>query len=153
MLKTPATVTALVIAALSLPATAGSWPNLPAKKFQASIANAPVAATPATGYVAGSEEGGWSLEQYRYFRDEDQPNQRARTPLATSAPSAATTASTSANGFQFVGGDTGWQPVGHTFVMKNGALAHSDQCDHMIRTVQGPTPAEVEAARSLSPGG
>ena len=60
--------------------------------------------------------------------------------------------SVQANDFEYVGGDTGWQPAGHKFVWSAGRFAHSEQCDHVIRVVSGPTPAEVESAKAISPG-
>ena len=56
------------------------------------------------------------------------------------------------SGFEFVGGESGWQPTGHKFIRVGGAFAHSEDCDHAIRVVAGPTPAEVERAKRLSPG-
>lgn len=55
-------------------------------------------------------------------------------------------------GFEFVGGETGWQPTGHKFVWVSGSFAHSQECDHAIRVVAGPTPDEIEGAKRLSPG-
>lgn len=55
-------------------------------------------------------------------------------------------------GFEFVGGETGWQPAGHKFVWVQGSFAHSEECDHAIRVVKAPTPAEVDSTRRLSPG-
>jgi hypothetical protein len=55
-------------------------------------------------------------------------------------------------GFEYVGGETGWQPAGHKFVRVGGAFVHSEECDHAIRVVAGPTPGEIERAKRLSPG-
>ena len=57
------------------------------------------------------------------------------------------------NGFEYVGGDAGWQLAQHKYDFVNGRLAMSDECDHAIRTAAAPTPAEIEATRRLSPGG
>ncbi|HET7730396.1 MAG TPA: hypothetical protein VFK48_10220 [Usitatibacter sp.] len=55
-------------------------------------------------------------------------------------------------GFEFVGGETGWQPAGHKFVWAGGRFAHSEECDHAIRIVKAPTPAEIDSTGRLSPG-
>lgn len=56
------------------------------------------------------------------------------------------------NGFEYVGGESGWQLAQHKYDFVNGKLVMSDECDHVIRTVRAPTPAEVEQARQFSPG-
>ena len=58
----------------------------------------------------------------------------------------------SIDGFEYVGGDAGWQLAQHKYEFTNGKLVMSDECDHAIRSAQAPTPAEVESARRLSPG-
>jgi len=57
------------------------------------------------------------------------------------------------NGFEYVGGEPGWQPAGHKLVWSGGRFAHSDQCDHVIRIAKAPSAADVEYTRSFSPGG
>jgi hypothetical protein len=159
MSKITGTLTALVVAALSLPAAAGSWPNLPAPKpaakaAQAAPANARVATTVSPdGFVGEAGETGWTLQQYRYFRDEDRSYDRspARRASGRSAP-AINVATGKVGGFEYLGGDAGWQPISHTLVLKAGRLAHSDECDHMIRVVKAPTPEELDAIRYSSPG-
>jgi hypothetical protein len=158
MSNTARTLTALVIAALSLPAAAGSWPNLPsktpAKSTLGSSANVRTAATVTPdGFVGEAGEAGWSLRQYRYFRDEDDRGARASPALVPvrSAP-AANVATGKVSGFEYLGGEAGWQPISHTLVLKAGRLAHSDECDHMIRVVKAPTPEELDAIRYSSPG-
>jgi len=113
MSKITGTLTALVVAALSLPAAAGSWPNLPAPKStaKASPANVTARSAPVVDVATGK-----------------------------------------VNGFEYLGGEAGWQPISHTLVLKAGRLAHSDECDHMIRVVKAPTPEELDAVRYSSPG-
>ena len=57
------------------------------------------------------------------------------------------------NGFEYVGGESGWQLAPHKLAWRAGRFVHSDDCDHVIRTVKGPTPAELEAVKSRSSGG
>ena len=58
----------------------------------------------------------------------------------------------SIGGFEYVGGDAGWQLAQHKYEFTNGKLVMSDECDHAIRSAQAPTPSDVESARRLSPG-
>ena len=150
MLNRTATLTAAVaIALLALPAAAGSWPNIAPRKAQqagSSLVRAPSRAI--DGFVAEAGENVASLEQVRYINQKDAAGM-TRVARATPAVEAATSY---ANGFEFVGGDTGWQPAVHKFVWSGGRFAHSDECDHVIRLVSGPTPAESEAAKARSPG-
>lgn len=150
MLNRTATLTAAVaIALLALPAAAGSWPNIAPRKAQqagSSLVRAP--STAIDGFVAEAGENVASLEQVRYVNQKDIAG---ITHVASAAP-AAEPATSYANGFEFVGGETGWQPAVHKFVWSGGRFAHSDECDHVIRVVSGPTPAEIEAARARSPG-
>lgn len=72
---------------------------------------------------------------------------------ATPAPQAAQRiAPTAPKDFEFVAGETGSQPVSHKLVWIGGGFAHSDECDHAIRMVSGPTADEVESIRNMSPG-
>lgn len=162
MLKIGRTAIAIAIAALALPAAAGSWPNLPARKAAANAAQpAPakplIAVSPRSsdGFVEGAGEAGWSLEQYSYFRTEEGPGEAIYAPrkFATSKPARdAAPANRIVNGFEYVGGDGGWQPAPHRLVWNAGRFAHSDECDHVIRTAKAATPEELESVRNLSPG-
>ena len=40
----------------------------------------------------------------------------------------------------------------HDFVLAGATLAHSDKCDHMVRTAIAPTASEIDAMRVMSPG-
>lgn len=151
--KSP-TLTLLVAAALAtiaLPAAAGSWPNLP-KKAPANVtaaAPAPAKTVAPGGYVFGAEEGGWSLQQYSYFRQEEDSVTGPKRPIVAAA---GVTAIVANDPFEAVGGDSGWQLKQHKYVFAGGALAHSEECDHAIRTARAPTPAEVDRLRNMSPG-
>lgn len=98
------------------------------------------------------------LEEYRYFPNEDRPRGRksftyddkASSQRAEQAPAAAPTRAV--DGFEYIGGDGGWQPAQHKYEWVGGRFAHSDECDHAIRTVKAPTPAEIEATRARYPG-
>lgn len=163
MLKTGKLIAAMAIATLALPAMAGSWPNLPARKAPVNAAQpaptkSPAASLPqsADGYVAEGGAGGWPLEQYRYFRPEEGRGELVYAPrkLAASQPAKnVATAKGSVNGFEYVGGEAGWQLAQHKFVWSAGRFAHSDECDHVIRVAKAPTPAELESVRKLYPGG
>jgi hypothetical protein len=111
MLKTASWIAAIGIAALALPAVAGNWPNVPARKAPAN------ASQPAT-------------------------------PIVTS-----TSPSSAGKNYEYVGGDSGWQLTQHKYVRTAGRWAHSDECDHAIRIVKAPTPAEIESARAQASGG
>lgn len=151
MLKTTRLAAAVAIALLALPAAAGSWPNIAPRKAQqagSSLVRAP--AKSSDGFVAEAGENVASLEPVRYFTNEEK--ETVYMPRLSSTAPAAKVAASYANGFEFVGGETGWQPAGHKFVLSAGRFAHSEECDHAIRVVSGPTPAEVDAARNRSPG-
>ena len=162
MLKTGKLITAIAVATLALPAVAGSWPPiLPARKAQAGTTQpAPTKPSAANftqsqdGYAREGEDGTWRREQDRYFRSEDGPQERTFAPrkLAASQP-AVNVATAKANGFEYTGGEAGWQLSQHKYVLKAGRFAHSDECDHVIRTAKAATPAELESARLLYPPG
>lgn len=44
-------------------------------------------------------------------------------------------------GFEYVGGDVGWEPAQHKYVWTNGRFEHSDECDHAIRATTSPASA------------
>ncbi len=138
---------AAVITLLSLPAVAGSWPNIaPSKATKA----APVATAPQfrDGFVSLPGENMSTLEEVRYFTTEEKdkaymPRVAAPTPYVAAA---------GPKDFEYIGGETGWQPTGHKFVWSAGRFAHSEACDHVIRTVKAPTSKEMDATNRLSPG-
>ena len=78
------------------------------------------------------------------------PRDPGKAPAAVKVVKAPETRSV--NGFEYVGGDAGWQLSQHKYEFVNGRFAMSDECDHAIRTAIAPTPTEVEKARQLSPG-
>ena len=116
MLKLTRLVAAMAIAFLALPAAAGSWPNIPARK----------APPKAVHQAPQAEESSESLGQR---------------------------ASASPDGFEFVGGDAGWQLAQHKYVRSDGRFMHSNECDHAKRMAQAVSPRDVEDGRKLSPGG
>ena len=145
-------VLAAAIAALALPAAAGSWPNLPARKpAEAKPSTSIVAVPPQSrdGFVIGAGDEISSLEQYRYFPSEEY---RGKATFSFGAAAAKAPDTLSKGGFEFVGGDTGWQLSQHKYVLVGGKFAHSEECDHVIRMVKAPTAEELEAARKVSPG-
>ena len=102
---------------------------------------------------AGAEESGYQLQQYRYFTNEEKerhPVWRQAGPAGKATAPAA--AKGSIGGFTYRGDGTGWEIAPHKYVFSGGTLAMSDDCDHAIRIVQGPSPAEVDASRNMSPG-
>lgn len=143
---------AVAIAMLALPAAAGSWPPTPPRKAPSKVAQIKPAQVDASeqainGFIAEPGENVASLAPVRYFASEGkQTGYTPRAAQVTADPRAAR------SGFEFVGGETGWQPTGHKFVWVGGGFAHSEDCDHAIRVVAGPTPAEVDSAKRLSPG-
>lgn len=163
MFKTGKLVAAMAIATLAMPAMAGSWPNVPARKAPANAAQpAPakslIASPPqsADGFVTEAGEGSWSLEQYRYFQTEEGRGESVYAPRKFAASKPAKNVATtkgSVNGYEYVGGEAGWQLAPHKFVWSAGRFAHSDECDHVIRTAMAPTPAELDSVRKLYPGG
>lgn len=80
----------------------------------------------------------------------------AFTTLSVPAVAAADLSSPSAaparEAFTYLGGEAGWEPAQHKYVLVNGRLAHSEECDHAIREVRAPTRAEIERTNALYPG-
>lgn len=123
---------AVAIAMLALPAAAGSQPNFD---------------------EAGDAIA--SLEQYRYFPNEEKTHGKKSFAWGGAVPQRLDTAAVgtrSVNGFDYIGGEGGWQPSQHKYVRIAGRFAHSDECDHLIRTAKAPTPAELESARKFYGG-
>lgn len=147
MSKSAKLVAAVAITLMSLPAAAGSWPNIAPRKAKAVSTLVAAPQLSHDGFLAEPGENVASLEQPRYFLDE--PKQRTSAPRMAASPRGTAAKLT---GFEFVGGETGWQPAGHKYVWSAGAFAHTEDCDHAIRTVKGPTPADVDAVRRQSPG-
>ncbi len=150
--RTAKLVAAVAVAMLALPAAAGSWPPTPPRKAPAKVAQVRLAQVDApeqaiNGFIAEPGENVASLAPVRYFTNEGK--QTGYTPPLAQGTADARAAR---SGFEFVGGETGWQPTGHKFVWVGGSFAHSEDCDHAIRVVAGPTPAETDRAKSLSPG-
>jgi hypothetical protein len=154
MLKTMRLISAAAVAALALPALAGSWPPTPPRKttHKPAVAAAPAKAS-AASFPAGSFAPApievWQLVQPAYAYE----NGRfvlLNAPAASAATARAQTAVFA--GFEPAGGDAGWQLAQHKYDFVNGKLTMSDECDHAIRTAQAPTPTEVDSARRLSPG-
>lgn len=83
-----------------------------------------------------------------------QPSQASAQPQSAPRVPAppASKASQSNDGFEYVGGDAGWQLAQHKYDFAGGRFTMSDECDHAIRSAQAATPAEVESARRESPG-
>lgn len=72
----------------------------------------------------------------------------------TTAPAVATPRpiDENASGFEYIGGEGGWQPSQHKYVWSSGGFAHSDECDHAIRTAKASTAADLERNLTLYGG-
>lgn len=153
---------ALAIATLALPAMAGSWPNLPARKASTTAAGTWVAIPPQSAqaapvsndgfaYIGG--DGGWELVQHNYVLSNGRLVHSDECDHAVRAPAVAAPAS-NAGFVNAGGGDGGWELARHKYVSINGRYAHSNECDHTVRARvwRGPTAAEVEDARIRYPG-
>ena len=133
MLKIAKLTVALAIAGLAIPAFAQTQSN--------------------DGFMySGAEESGYQLKQYRYFKNEEKESPSVWRQAVPAVKAKAPAAQASAGGFTYRGDGTGWEISPHKYVFSGGTLAMSDECDHAVRIVQGPTPAEVDAARNASPG-
>ena len=109
MLRIARLIAATAVAALALPALAGSWPTILPRSA------APKAVQAAQGALA----------------------QKSAPP----------------DGFEFIGGEAGWQPAQHKMERRAGRWVHSDECDHAIRAAQAAAPQAVDAAHRLYGGG
>ena len=149
MLKTMRLISVAAVAALALPALAGSWPPIAPRKAPKAAAVAVTASTPRSldGFEAIAGEPGSQLVNPTYALS---GGQLVRTDAAPAV--AGTEAPTPAAGYEFVGGETGWQISQHKYVFAGGRLAMSDECDHAIRVVKAPDPRDVDKARLQSPG-
>ena len=157
MLHTGKLMIAVAVATLALPATAGnSWPQVPSKPVVKISQPAPVKFTTGSApqsrgrFVSDGSEAGSSLEQYSYFRTEEGPSETIYAPrlaIARAATKAVYSGKGAVNGFEYIGGDGGWQLAEHKYVLRDGRFAHSDECDHAIRSAQAVTPADVAATK------
>lgn len=77
---------------------------------------------------------------------------KANSTAAAKAPVRTNAKGAPAN-FTYRGDGIGWEITPHKYVFAGGRLAHSDECDHAMRTAAAITPADVEAGRKLWPGG
>lgn len=155
MLKTLRLIGLAAAAALVLPALAGSWPPIASPKAKARAALATVPAKVATtGAAAGTfapaaGEAGWQLVQPEYAYDNGRFVQRNVAPTSTVALEAVGMVA----GFEPAAGDAGWQLAQHKYDFVSGKFAMSEECDHAIRVVKAPTPAQLEQVRRLQSGG
>lgn len=147
MSKTLRMLTALALATMTLPAAAGGWPNTPAlSKGKPWTSPAPAATDSGDAFAQG--EATSTLGEYRYFASEEY---RGKRDFAFATP-AQSSASAPRDGFEYIGGESGWQLSQHKYVLSGGRFVHSDECDHAIRVVKAPTAQEIEAVRSAAPG-
>lgn len=151
MLKTMRLISVAAAAALALPALAGSWPPIAPRKAPKAAAISVTAPAPRSidGFEATAGEAGWQLVQPAYSLVSGKLVRADTTPRTAIAT---TGAAPPVAGFEYVGGDAGWVLSQHKYVFAGGRFAMSDECDHAIRTVKAPTPAEIETARNLYPG-
>ena len=63
-------------------------------------------------------------------------------PALAGASASSVAASLPQAGFAYVGGESGWEPAQHKYVWANGRFEHSEECDHTIRAVTNPGPAD-----------
>jgi len=145
MLKTGKLIAAMAIATLALPAMAGSWPPIlrkaPGNTTQPAPTKSPAANFWGDGYAREGEGGTWGGKLTA-----TQPT------VDTATQPSVDVATANANGFQYIGGESGWQVAQHKYVWTAGHFAHSSECDHAIHTAKAATPAELESARLLYPG-
>ena len=152
MSKTLRMLTAIALAAMALPAAAGGWPNTPALS-KGKLWTSPVPATTESsdGFVQLQGEAMSALGEYRYFPAEEYRGKRGFA-FGTPAALAPKSASTVKDGFEYIGGEAGWQLSQHKYVLSGGKFVHGEECDHVVRLVKAPTAKEIEAARSAYPG-
>lgn len=155
MLKTIRLMSVAAVAALVLPALAGSWPPTPPRKPSKA---APAVVSPAPeravrsldGFEPTGGDAGWQLVQPTYVLSN---GSLARVDNAARAALAVAESAPTPSDFEYAGGDTGWTLKQHKYVFAGGRFTMSDECDHAIRIVKAPTPGDIETARKLSPGG
>ena len=83
------------------------------------------------------------------------PSGNAKAAATGKTPAVARTEARSAPaaGFTYSGEGVGWEPSQHKYVFAGKGLAHSNECDHVMRTASAVTPAMIEEARKQWPGG
>ncbi len=112
------------LAALALSATgamAGSWPNIPSKKASPRAADC------------------CSVTAAKKAQATD-----AKAPKF--AP-----ALVSADGFEYIGGEAGWQLAQHKLQLRSGRLAHAADCPVSLAAVSQKNPASNGAPIDVSP--
>lgn len=83
----------------------------------------------------------------------NKPSSKAAQTSAAVVEPAAPKANVATSGFEYAGGDTGWQIAEHKYVLSDGRFVHSADCDHAVRSRPSLTPADIEAGRALYSGG
>ena len=73
-------------------------------------------------------------------------------PRISGGARATDVAAGNANGFEYIGGEGGWQPSQHKYVWTSGDFTPSDECDHAIRTAKASTAADLERNLTLYGG-
>lgn len=146
MLQTGKLIAAIALATLAVPAMA----NLPASGRAADGNWLVTAPASVDGFVETAGDAMASLEQYSYFFERGA--MRSVAPRSTGLLPAKRVAAASPGGFEYVGGDSGWQPAPHRLVWVSGRFVHSDECDHAIRTAEAATSRDIEQMRAFSPG-
>jgi hypothetical protein len=129
MTRTLSFIAAFAVATLVLPAAAGSWPP-----------------APSSGKTAAKAV----LMQTRHGEMSPATRLHAESNVASGANAAAT--AKVVNGFQYIGGEGGWQVAQHKYVLSNGRLVHSNECVHAYLTAARSNPAEIDGAQGLYPG-
>lgn len=146
--------------ALALPAVAGSWPSIAPRKAANSVAPAKLLA-PATAPDAGRVISGFEsvpgepvaqLAQHKYVLVGGTLVHSDECDHAIRAKPAMTVGTHAIGGFEPVSGEPGAQLAQHKYVYAGGKWEHSAQCDHAIRNASVPRPADIERARTFSPG-
>lgn len=143
---------ALTLAGFALPALAGPWPNVQTSRGKLFSAPAATVQKAADGAVySGSEEGGYTLGLTFKNEEKEAPEfvRRIQVTDTSLAPAAAGGADRS---FVYRNQATGWEMSQHAYTWKAGRFVMSDECDHAVRLVQGPTRDELDAAKKVSPG-
>lgn len=73
-------------------------------------------------------------------------------PTTLFVPAAAPDAARATNGFEYVGGESGFQLAQHKYILVGGTFVHSDECDHAIRAKPATT-ASTRAVNGFEPVG
>jgi hypothetical protein len=56
------------------------------------------------------------------------------------------------DGFEYTGGESGWQLAPHRLALRDGRFVHSADCDHELRAAATPTASEIERMNQAYPG-